>query len=151
MQRRKIGKAHGEAALAVVLYPLRSYLHRLQLLLRMNKAHSPGCLLITVRSVTAWDTKDWQLLPHCSSREHERLLLLPHHLGFTGYNMKGINPSLPSRHATSSPSSPDYPTLTQTPLRESDSILAVYMRSVNSKSRNDKPRLGMHRELACSS
>lgn len=24
-------------------------------------------MLITVRSVTAWDRRDWQLLPHCSS------------------------------------------------------------------------------------
>lgn len=65
-QWRKPGKVHGEAALATVLYP-QGYLHRLQLLLRINKVYSWECLLITVRSVTAWDRRDWQLLPHCSS------------------------------------------------------------------------------------
>lgn len=53
-QWRKAGKVHGEATLATLLYP-QGYLHRLWVLLRINKVHSWGCLLITVRSVTAWD------------------------------------------------------------------------------------------------
>lgn len=46
----------------------RSYLHRLQWLLRINKAYSWGCLLITVRPATAWDWTEQQQLPHHRGR-----------------------------------------------------------------------------------
>lgn len=101
-QRGKPGKVHGEAALGIVLYP-QGYLYRLWLLLRVYQVYSWGCLLITVRSGTAWD----RLAAAYTLQQHNgSTFCLPCTWDFQGTTWRASTLlSLPSCHITKTPHS----------------------------------------------